>query len=137
MQRKFGEPQNPNREFLFTDNTDELSHWLSAFVKETRKEDGCEYTPKILCTGCMLIAGLQQEICLHKQIQAIKDTHVFNNIQYLIKSLSVMLIFAICWQLNMYGGYCWRPIVSPCANISLCPFTILLHHISNTFTLVN
>ena len=49
-----------------------------------------------------------------------------------------MLIFAICWLLNIYGGYiavhpCWRPIVDACTNVSLCPFTILLHRISNTF----
>ena len=81
LQGKLGEPQNPNREFLFTDNTEELSHWLSGFVIEMRKEDRGEYTPKTLYTGCMLIAGLQQEMCLHEQIQAINDTHVFNNIQ--------------------------------------------------------
>ena len=54
--KKLVEPQKPYREILFTDNAKELSHWLSAFVKETRKEDGGEYTPKTLY---MLIAGLQ------------------------------------------------------------------------------
>ena len=44
------------------------------------------------------------------------------------KSLSVMLIFAICWLLNICGGYLglhpsWRPIVDVRANVSLCPFT--------------
>ena len=55
-----------------------------------------------------------------------------------------MLIFAIYWLLlrNIYGGSLgvhprWRPIVDVCANISLCPFTILLHGISNTFAWVN
>ena len=62
--KKLGEPQKPYREILFTDNAKELSHWLSAFVKETRKEDGGEYTPKTLY---MLIAGLQREMRLHKQ----------------------------------------------------------------------
>ena len=43
------------------------------------------------------------------------------------KSLSVMLIFAICWLLNIYGGYLgvhphWGPIVDTRANVSLCPF---------------
>ena len=81
LRRKLGEPQKLSREFLFIDTTEELSHWLSAFVKETRKEDGGQYTPKTFYTGYMLIAGPQREMCLHKQIQAINDTRVFNNIQ--------------------------------------------------------
>ena len=51
------------KEILFTDNASELSQWLSAFVKETRKRDGGEYTPKTLY---LLMDGLQQEIHLHK-----------------------------------------------------------------------
>ena len=42
--------------------------------------------------------------------------------------LSVTLIFAICWLLNIYGGYLWvhphwRRIVDTRVNVSLCPFT--------------
>ena len=53
-----------------------------------------------------------------------------------MKLLSVILIFAVCWLLNIYSGYlwvhhCWRLIAEVCANISLYPFTILLYHISN------
>ena len=58
-----GVQQHSYQEILFTDNASELSQWLSAFVKETRKVDGSEYTPK---TFYMLIAGLQREIRLHK-----------------------------------------------------------------------
>ena len=56
--------KNSYEEILFTDKASELSYWLSAFVKETRKIDRSEYTPKTLY---MLIAGLQREIRLHKQ----------------------------------------------------------------------
>ena len=31
----------------------------------------------------------------------------------------------------------WKPIANACANVSVCLFTILLYHISNTFTPVN
>ena len=51
------------KEILFTDNASELSQWLCAFVKETRKRDGGEYTPKTLY---LLMVGLQREIRLHK-----------------------------------------------------------------------
>ncbi len=45
-------------EILLTDDAKELCDILSAFVKETRKENG-EYTPKSLY---LLIAGLQREL---------------------------------------------------------------------------
>ena len=65
-----------------------------------------------------------------------------NQQKYKVKSLSVTLIFAPRWLLNIYGDYLgvhprWRPTVDASANVSLCPFTILLHHVSSTFTQVN
>ena len=63
-QKKTDVQKHSYKEILFTDKASELSYWLSAFVKETRKTDGSEYTPKTLY---MLIAGLQREIRLHKQ----------------------------------------------------------------------
>ena len=63
-QKKTDVQKNSYEEILFTHKASELSYWLSAFVKETRKTDGSEYTPKTLY---MLIAGLQREIRLHKQ----------------------------------------------------------------------
>ena len=62
-QKKMGVQQHSYQEILFTDNASELSQWLSAFVKETRKVDRSEHTPKTLY---MLIDGLQREIRLHK-----------------------------------------------------------------------
>ena len=53
------EATNSPLEILLTDNAKELCDILSAFVKETRKENGEEYTPKSLY---LLIAGLQREI---------------------------------------------------------------------------
>ena len=47
-QKKSGEPQKSYREILFTDNAEELSHWLCTYDKELRKENGGEYTPKTL-----------------------------------------------------------------------------------------
>ena len=59
-----------------------------------------------------------------------KDIHVviYGNEQMYVKSLSVMLIFAICWLLNIYGGYLgvhhpWWPIAEALA-ILLFPLTI-------------
>ena len=48
------------------------------------------------------------------------------------------VICTICWLLNIYGGYlcvhdCCRPINNTRVNILLCPFNILLYHISNVF----
>ena len=41
---------------------------------------------------------------------------IYGNEQKWVKLLSVTLIFAICWLLNIYGGYLgvhphWKPIV--------------------------
>ena len=76
-QKKSGEPQKSYREILFTDNAEELSHWLCTYVKETRKENGGEYTPKTLY---MLIAGLQLEMYLHKQSDRVFN--VFSDAQF-------------------------------------------------------
>ncbi len=46
-------------EILLTNDAKKLCGILSAFVKETRKGNGEEYTPKSL----YLIPGLQREIC--------------------------------------------------------------------------
>ena len=53
------EATNSPLEILLTDNAKELCDVLSAFVKETRKENEEEYMPKSLY---LLIAGLQREI---------------------------------------------------------------------------
>ena len=44
----------------------------------------------------------------------------------------------LCCLLNIHGGYLgvhprWRPTVDAHANVSLCPFTILLHCVSLLF----
>ena len=44
--KKLGKPQKLYREILFTDNAEEVSHWLSALVKEMSREKGGEYTLK-------------------------------------------------------------------------------------------
>ena len=75
--KKVGEPQKLYREILFTDNAEELSHWLCAYVKETRKENESEYTRK---TFHMLIAGLQLEMHLHKQSDQVFN--VFSDAQF-------------------------------------------------------
>ena len=54
---------------------------------------------------------------------------IYGNKQKWVKLLSVTLIFAICWLLNIYGGYLgvhprWKPIVDARTNVLLCPFTI-------------
>ena len=51
-----------------------------------------------------------------------------------MKFLSVMLIFSICWLLNIYGGYlwvhhCWRPTAKMHANVLLCLQLTALPHI--------
>ena len=48
------------------------------------------------------------------------------------QSLSVTLIFAICWLLNVHGGYLgvhpsWRPISDVRANVSPCPSLHIKH----------
>ena len=65
--KKLDKPQKLYREILFTDNAEKVSHRLSVFVKEMRRENGGEYTPK---DSFMLIAGLQREKCLDKQKQS-------------------------------------------------------------------
>ncbi|XP_011406250.1 PREDICTED: glutamine-rich protein 1-like [Amphimedon queenslandica] len=66
VQRKTSLPKYESRqplELLLTDEPSELSHILSMYVKETRKVDGSEYTPKTLY---LLLAGLQRQIRLNK-----------------------------------------------------------------------
>ena len=46
-------------EIVLTDDTNELCTVFSVFVKQTRKENGEEYTLKSL----YLLVGLQREIC--------------------------------------------------------------------------
>ena len=50
-------------EVLLTDDSSELCDTLILYVKQTRKADGSEYTPKTLY---LLLAGLQRQICLNK-----------------------------------------------------------------------
>ena len=52
-------------DLLFSDNHEELCHWLCMCVNEIRKEDGGPYTPRSIS---QLVAGLQRYISEKKQV---------------------------------------------------------------------